>query len=892
MKARPITREALLRLIFSLGLFSLMLAVSSVQIYHAILDKAAHERAADLANFYQSRLTQLDQEWERERDAFRVRIENTRFLENPKTAAANLQAFMTVRGANRRFEHILIENKRAALIFSFGAELDLPGIPLEKGHEHGWYQDPASGDLYRVFADKIWLGATGVGRMALFYPVNNALLQQLTSPSITLTVLYGSAQIARTPGQRGLNLPATTGVATELRDISWSGVPNAEPRLRIEAPVKALFSSAELAIGASAIPIFCALILWFTLGLWLMRNTRRINELGWAVNEFSATQEISDALSEKIHHARGKNVDEIHQVAEALENMAVQSVAREQERRKEETQRSLAASIFECSSEAMAIADPANNLISVNPAFTQITGYSANEALGKNALGLLAGHQDEAFYREVMDSLANSNHWAGEVWDKKKSGEDYAVRLVISAIPESHGSGWQYVAQFADITEKKKMEEVVSKNANFDSLTGLSNRRMFLDFLEQEIKKSHRSQINLALMFLDLDRFKEVNDTLGHAVGDKVLVEAAKRIVACVRESDIVSRLGGDEFTVILPEITDVNRIENVAHSVIHSLGQPYRLGEEEISLSASVGITIYPTDGTTPDDLIRNADQAMYLSKSEGRNRFHFFTEAMQNAARRQHELAQDLRVALREDQFQLYFQPIVDLRTGELFKAEALLRWQHPVRGMVSPVDFIPVAEEIGLIDEISDWVFNEALAQGSRWAKSTGHAFRIGVNISPLQLRAKSSVWLNHVHEMKLTGESVSIEITEGTVLNDRPELVKSLQAVHEAGMEVAIDNFGTGSSSLSHLQKLKIDYLKIDQSFTRDLAPDSPDLALSEAIIAMAHKLAIKVIAEGIETSSQRDLLATAGCDFGQGYLFSRPVPTEEFETLLHNGLAAK
>lgn len=554
-----------------------------------------------------------------------------------------------------------------------------------------------------------------------------------------------------------------------------------------------------------------------------------------------------------------------------------------------ERQWRLTASLYQASSEAMLITDQRNNIIAVNPAFTQITGYGADEVLGKNPAQLCAGHHDEAFYQEMGNSLTATNHWEGDVWDKKKSGEAYAVHLIINAIAE--GAGQSYAVQFSDITEKKRMEETLSQQANFDPLTGLSNRRLFRDHLEQEIKKSHRSHNKLALLFIDLDRFKDVNDTLGHHVGDQLLVEAAKRIVSCVRESDIVSRLGGDEFTVILSEITDVNRIKNVAHAIIHSLSQPYQLGGEDIFVSASIGITVYPTDAANTSDLLRNADQAMYLSKSEGKNCFHFFTKAMQEATRKHHQLAQDLHGALHEKQFLLYFQPIVDLRTGEIFKAETLLRWQHPTRGMIDPADFIPVAEEIGIIDEIGDWVFTESVKQGRLWSRLIGHAFRIGVNISPVQLMAKghSNVWINHVHEMKLSGKDVAIEITEGTLLNNRPEVVESLLTIHAAGIEVAIDDFGTGYSSLSYLQKFEIEYLKIDQSFTRNLAPGSTDMALSEAIIVMAHKLGMKVIAEGIETAEQRDLLTAAGCDFGQGYLFSRPVPGEEFERLLQSKL---
>jgi len=430
----------------------------------------------------------------------------------------------------------------------------------------------------------------------------------------------------------------------------------------------------------------------------------------------------------------------------------------------------------------------------------------------------------------------------------------------------------------------------LARNANFDPLTGLPNRRMFLDQLELEIKKARRSQNKLALLFIDLDRFKEVNDTLGHHAGDQLLVEAAKRIASCVRESDIVSRLGGDEFTLILSEVTDVNRIEKVADAIVRSLGEAYWLGAENTFASASIGIAIYPADAADESELLRNADQAMYLSKSEGRNCFRFFTAAMQETTRKHRQLAQELHAALRENQFQLYFQPIVDLRTGEIFKAETLLRWHHPAHGLIEPAEFIPIAEEIGIIDEIGNWVFGKSLEQAKLWSLLIGHTFRIGVNISPVQLMNKghNNVWINHVHETKLSGKNVSIEITEKTLLNDRPEVADSLLSLHDAGIEVAIGNFGTGYSSLASLQKAKIDYLKIDRSFTKNLTVEPAQLSLSEAIIAMAHKLGMQVIAEGIETAEQHRLLKLANCDFGQGYFFSRPVPCEEFERLLKEG----
>lgn len=522
-------------------------------------------------------------------------------------------------------------------------------------------------------------------------------------------------------------------------------------------------------------------------------------------------------------------------------------------------------------------------LLDINDQLTRMLGYEPHELIGQQLTNFIPQEDRD----RVIAKIKTGSEEQIEHEMLCKDGSRINVECHWQSMKQQ-GIPINLVA-IRDITEHKRMDAIITRQANYDSLTGLSNRRMFRDLLEQEIKKAHRSRHNLALMFIDLDRFKDVNDKLGHHVGDKLLVQAAKRIVACVRETDTVSRLGGDEFTVILSEMTDVNHIENVAHAIIQSLSQPYELGEEGIFISASIGITIYPTDATNPDDLLRNADQAMYSSKSEGRNCFHFFTGEMQEATRKRHQLAKDLYSAMEGDQFQVYFQPIVDLRSGGLFKAEALLRWQHPVRGMISPAEFIPVAEDIGIIDEISDWVFKESLEQGKRWTKLTGQSFRVGVNISPVQFRAKNNKWIKQINATKLMGAGVSIEITEGTLLNDRPEIVESLHAVHEAGVEVAIDDFGTGHSSLSYLQKFKIDYLKIDQSFTRNLTTDSTELALTEAIIAMAHKLGMKVIAEGIESAAQRDLLAAAGCDFGQGYLFSRPVPGKEFEKLLQTGM---
>ncbi|PWF55432.1 bifunctional diguanylate cyclase/phosphodiesterase [Massilia glaciei] len=438
-----------------------------------------------------------------------------------------------------------------------------------------------------------------------------------------------------------------------------------------------------------------------------------------------------------------------------------------------------------------------------------------------------------------------------------------------------------------DIAEKRRSEEIVWEHANFDLLTGLPNRRLFRDRLDHEIKKSQRTGQPLALLFIDLDRFKEANDLLGHTIGDQVLIEAAQRICACVRQSDTVARLGGDEFTVILTELDGGSHVETVAQKINDTLSRPFYLGNEVVYLSASIGITLSPYDAADAENLIRNADQAMYVVKSEGRNHFSYFTPSMQRDAKERLRLISDLRIALGADQLRVHYQPIIDLRDGRVVKAEALLRWQHPHLGMIEPERFISFAEEAGLISEIGDWVFLQAARWAGRWGARLGSPFPISVNKSPVEFVARLNEvnWPAHLTQMGLTGNSVSVEITEGLLLDASPGVSAKLLQYHDAGIKVAIDDFGTGYSSIAYLKKFEVDYLKIDQSFVRDLAASAGDRAIVRSIIAMAHELGLEVIAEGIETREQREFLAEGQCDFGQGFLFSKAVPANEFERLL-------
>ena len=457
--------------------------------------------------------------------------------------------------------------------------------------------------------------------------------------------------------------------------------------------------------------------------------------------------------------------------------------------------------------------------------------------------------------------------------------------LARGAVVDRSDLGWarRMVGTTVDISS----EQETLLRANYDALTGLPNRSLFRERLQYEVTSSRRSGRLLALLFLDLDRFKEVNDLLGHDAGDELLKQTAARIRSCVREADTVARLGGDEFTVILTDLDDRSHVENIAEKILQAIDKPYLLNHEEIHVSGSIGITLHPGDAKEPEGLVRNADQAMYVAKNAGRNQFSFFTKSMQDQAWQRLKLIGELRAALPQRQLKLYFQPVVDLKSGQVVKGEALLRWIHPTRGLVCPHEFVFLAEETGLINEIGNWVFMQAAAWSKQWSTLRGEVFQISVNKSPVQFlaNAKSLNWGAYLKDLGLGWHSMSVEITEGLLLNATDATAEKLFSLRDAGVQVAIDDFGTGYSSMAYLKKFDVDYLKVDQSFIRDTTRNSTSRTIAETIIVMAHKLGLQVIAEGVETEEQRDWLMEAGCDFAQGFFFSEPVPPEAFEELL-------
>jgi diguanylate cyclase (GGDEF)-like protein/PAS domain S-box-containing protein len=462
----------------------------------------------------------------------------------------------------------------------------------------------------------------------------------------------------------------------------------------------------------------------------------------------------------------------------------------------------------------------------------------------------------EAHFKGETDTYANEHR----ILCKDGSWKWVLTRgMVISR--DTHGHPLRMIGTHTDISARKNAEALVWKQAHFDALTGLPNRRMLRHRLDNAIRRSQEHGENLAILFIDLDHFKEVNDTLGHDGGDLLLVQAAQRIQNCLSPQDTVARMGGDEFTVVLCNAGDSQQIEKTAQNILDSMSAAFQIGSEQVFVSASVGLALYPQNATLVEELLKHADQALYVAKGAGRNRFSFFTPALQEAAVLRARLAADLRLALPEQQFALVYQPIVHLPTGKVHKAEALLRWLHPQRGPVSPAQFIPIAESTGLIVEIGEWVFQQAALQVAQWQAAYGRDFQISVNKSPVQFHRRDTTqasWSAHLRSMNLAGSSIAVEITEGLLLDTNEHVARQLEDLRSCGIAISLDDFGTGYSSLTYLQKIAIDYIKIDQSFVRNLKAASADLAVCNAIIRLAHDLGMQVVAEGVETAEQRDL----------------------------------
>ncbi|WP_135079663.1 EAL domain-containing protein [Terasakiella sp. SH-1] len=555
------------------------------------------------------------------------------------------------------------------------------------------------------------------------------------------------------------------------------------------------------------------------------------------------------------------------------------------ERKLYENELRLAQTVFDTTSEAIVVTDTQNRIQAVNPSFTRVTGYSEEEVLGRDPGFLSSGRQDQEFYHTMWLQLSERGRWQGEIWNRRKNGDLYAEWLSISSVHDEQGDICQYVAVFSDITKRKKAEELIKHQANYDGLTSLPNRNLFLDRLSRAMMRAKRNGTQVALMFLDLDRFKSVNDTLGHNVGDALLMDASKRLLGCVRETDTVSRLGGDEFTVIIPDIKHSYDIEKVANKILAEMSQTFSVLDHDIFLTASVGITVYPDDGVALEALMRNADTAMYQAKEAGRNSFRFYTPEMNKIAHEAMVLERELRQAIDKKEFVVHYQPVVDVKSGDVISCEALARWNHPARGLVGPGYFISIAEETGLIDEIGAQVLEQVCQQIHDWQSVEElKDIRVAVNLSPHQLRNQNLVekLQGVMQAYGVRPKQLSLEITETLVMQDPDGAALLLENIRDLGVQIYLDDFGTGYSSLNYLKRFSFDVLKIDRAFIMDVDRDEGDAALVEAIIVMAHKLGIKVVAEGVESPQQRKFVMEQECDMIQGYYYSKPLAPEEFE----------
>lgn len=562
------------------------------------------------------------------------------------------------------------------------------------------------------------------------------------------------------------------------------------------------------------------------------------------------------------------------------------------ERKKAESSIRRAALVYANTSEAVVVTDAQGVILDINPSFTAITGYGAQEAIGQRMSLLASGRHDAGFYQAMWRSLNETGKWAGDIWNRRKDGSEYVERLTIDTSFNEDGTVNCHIGLFSDVTVERLKEETIWRQAHFDHLTGLPNRQMFHEELQRAMLKADQTGGSLALIYLDLDFFKEVNDSLGHDKGDELLKEVARRLGRAVHEEDLVARLGGDEFTVILNHGDDLETVEQVCRRVLEAVSEPYMLLHNVVTVSASMGVTFYPRDGQSVTELLQNADLAMYSSKDAGRNQYRHFSLSMQLQAQERRELLRELQHAMERQEFELYFQPIVELATGWICKAEALIRWRHPERGLVAPADFIPLAEDSGMIVPIGDWVFRCAAAQAANWRQRLGQEFQVSVNVSPAQFMADEldpDEWLACVNGLGMPGAAVVVEITERVLMKADSAAKNKLLSFRDAGVQVALDDFGTGYSSLAYLKRFDIDFIKIDQLFVHNITCDADDMALCQAMIAMAHRLGLKVVAEGVANEAQHELLVRAGCDYAQGFLYSRPVPASEFEELMERGV---
>jgi len=598
------------------------------------------------------------------------------------------------------------------------------------------------------------------------------------------------------------------------------------------------------------------------------------------ITERKRAEEILRSAYDKLEEKIAERTSELREANQRLETELG-------EKKKAEGKLRILARFLENTSDAVIIADSGVRIVEVNEAFTKITGYSREDVIGKIPLFLESDFHDADFYGGVLDDVGREGRWQGEVRARKQSGEVCPLWLSISSVAGDEGELTHYVAICSDISAIKQTEERLEHLAHYDPLTGLPNRTLFNDRLHHTIAFARRRGRMVALILFDLDRFKEVNDTLGHRIGDQLLVAVSKRLKHGMRDSDTISRLGGDEFAIILADVEGFGPAAKVAQHFLNYLAEPFIIEGHEVYITASIGITIYPTDSEDIDALLKNADTAMYCAKERGKNNFQFFTSEMNNRILEKLFIESRLRHALENGEFSVCFQPQVETSTEEIVGVEALARWTNPELGEVPPSKFIPIAEDTGLIAAMGEWVLREACMKSQAWREEGLHPMTVSVNLSARQFHRQNLVETisSIIEETGIDAKCLELEITESVIMQDVEDTVETLKRLKKLGVRLSIDDFGTGYSSLSYLKRFPIEVLKIDQSFVSDITGDSEESSVVSAIIALAHSLDLKVVAEGVETKEQLDFLRGKGCDRIQGYYYMKPLPDEEIRSLL-------
>jgi diguanylate cyclase (GGDEF)-like protein/PAS domain S-box-containing protein len=654
------------------------------------------------------------------------------------------------------------------------------------------------------------------------------------------------------------------------------------PRIQAAVAHEVRYTAFILVLVTMAIVGVIALVVTFQ----IVRPVKKLSDRLHGMDANSG--EVLEVPSTHAHSELGRLVGDINDLFQRLRQSLQHEHERTLERVVSERLR-LSAEVFNNSQEGILVTDANNRIVTVNKAFTSITGYAESEVLGHSPSILASGRQDEHFYARLWDALLNEGAWRGELWNRRKNGEIIPNWYSINVLRNEGGDIINYVAVFSDITGRKQAESRIQFLAHHDALTQLPNRVLLMDRFLQAKAAAQRAQSKVAILFVDLDNFKHINDNWGHQAGDQFLIKTVERLQREVRESDTICRQGGDEFIIMLADLPEMEIVTRVAQNILRVLSEAVDVKGHAVSVSASIGIAVYPDDSVDFDILLGSADAAMYEAKAGGKNGYRFFTDQISHDALERANLQAQMRGALKNQEFELYYQPQIDFSNGEVLGVEALIRWNHPVKGLISPAIFIPLAEESGFIVPLGEWVLNEAVRQAQEWAHAGGQGLTIAVNISAIQFSRSNflEIVTQALEQSGLAPHLLELELTESVLLKDMENTFATIRQLKQLGISLSIDDFGTGYSSLSYLKKINVDKLKIDQSFVRDICDDPDDVAIVRAIIQLGKALELRVIAEGVETAEQAVLLKNSGCDEAQGYLYGRPQKAADLVALLLN-----